>query len=116
MFMMSSGGLTDASFSRAGNFIQGGGIVGAVETSKLAGFDKIIGFDMGTSTDVTHYDGQFETDFETDLAACYCAPMMKIHTVAAGEVDSAMMASCVGHTPLVRILGLHVTVVEGHLR
>src|ERR1700740_1639024 len=63
-----------------------GGIVGAVETSKQAGFDKIIGFDMGgTSTDVSHYDGEYERAFETEVAGVRMrAPMMLIHTVAAG--------------------------------
>ena len=89
MFMMSSGGLTDAQMFHGRDAIlsgPAGGIVGAVETSKIVGFDKIIGFDMGgTSTDVTHYDGQFETDFETELAGVRLrVPMMKIHTVAAG--------------------------------
>ena len=63
-----------------------GGIVGAVETAQQAGFDKIIGFDMGgTSTDVSHYDGEFERAFETEVAGVRMrAPMMQIHTVAAG--------------------------------
>src|SRR5947199_114807 len=66
-----------------------GGIVGAVQVSHLAGFDKIIGFDMGgTSTDVTHYAGPeygFEREFVTEVAGVRLrAPMMKIHTVAAG--------------------------------
>ncbi|HEY6027628.1 MAG TPA: hydantoinase B/oxoprolinase family protein, partial [Pseudolabrys sp.] len=63
-----------------------GGIVGAVETSKQAGFDKIIGFDMGgTSTDVSHFDGEYERAFETEVAGVRMrAPMMLIHTVAAG--------------------------------
>ncbi|MFH1602280.1 MAG: hydantoinase B/oxoprolinase family protein, partial [Pseudomonadota bacterium] len=63
-----------------------GGIVGAVRTSLLAGFDKIIGFDMGgTSTDVSHYAGEFERAFETQVAGVRMrAPMMSIHSVAAG--------------------------------
>lgn len=89
MFMMSSGGLTAAHMFHGRDAIlsgPAGGIVGAVETSKLAGFDKIIGFDMGgTSTDVAHYNGEFEKDFETEVAGVRMrAPMMKIHTVAAG--------------------------------
>ncbi len=89
MFMMSSGGLTDAALFQGRDAIlsgPAGGIVGAVHTSKLAGFDKIIGFDMGgTSTDVAHYAGDFEKDFETEVAGVRMrAPMMKIHTVAAG--------------------------------
>ena len=63
-----------------------GGIVGAVRTSAAAGFDRIIGFDMGgTSTDVSHYAGEFERAFETQVAGVRMrAPMMSIHTVAAG--------------------------------
>ena len=63
MFMMSSGGLTAADLFQGKDAIlsgPAGGVVGAVETSRMAGFDKIIGFDMGgTSTDVSHYDGEF---------------------------------------------------------
>ncbi len=89
MFMMSSGGLTAAHLFQGRDAIlsgPAGGIVGAAETSKLAGFDKIIGFDMGgTSTDVAHYNSEFEKDFETEVAGVRMrAPMMKIHTVAAG--------------------------------
>lgn len=89
MFMMSSGGLTAANLFQGRDAIlsgPAGGIVGAVETSKLAGFHKIIGFDMGgTSTDVAHYAGELEKDFETEVAGVRMrAPMMKIHTVAAG--------------------------------
>ena len=63
-----------------------GGIVGAVRTSLAAGFDRIIGFDMGgTSTDVSHYAGEFERVFDTRIAGVRMrAPMMNIHTVAAG--------------------------------
>ena len=64
MFMQSNGGLVDARFFQGKDSIlsgPAGGIVGAVETSKQAGFGKIIGFDMGgTSTDVSHYDGEYE--------------------------------------------------------
>lgn len=89
MFMMSSGGLTAAHLFQGHHAIlsgPAGGIVGAVKTSKLAGFNKIISFDMGgTSTDVAHYDTEFEKDFETEIAGVRVrAPMMKIHTVAAG--------------------------------
>jgi 5-oxoprolinase (ATP-hydrolysing) len=88
-FMQSSGGLTDAHrFQGKDAILSGpaGGIVGAVEVSRLAGFDKIIGFDMGgTSTDVTHYAGEYERAFVTEVAGVRLrAPMMKIHTVAAG--------------------------------
>jgi 5-oxoprolinase (ATP-hydrolysing) len=63
-----------------------GGVVGRVETARLAGFEKVIGFDMGgTSTDVTHYDGAYERAFDTEVAGVRIrAPMMRIHTVAAG--------------------------------
>ena len=63
-----------------------GGIVGAAKTAAIAGFDHIVGFDMGgTSTDVTHYAGAFERAFDTEVAGVRMrAPMMKIHTVAAG--------------------------------
>lgn len=89
MFMMSSGGLTSANLFQGRDAIlsgPAGGIVGAVETSRIAGFDKIIGFDMGgTSTDVAHYAGDLEKDFDTQVAGVRMrAPMMKIHTVAAG--------------------------------
>ncbi|NKB54859.1 MAG: 5-oxoprolinase [Alphaproteobacteria bacterium] len=89
MFMQSSGGLTDANLFQGKDAIlsgPAGGIVGAVETAGQAGFDKIISFDMGgTSTDVAHYDGEYERAFETQVAGVRMrAPMMLIHTVAAG--------------------------------
>ena len=89
MFMMSSGGLTAADmFQGKDALLSGpaGGVVGMVETAKLAGFDKVIGFDMGgTSTDVAHYDGDYERAFDTEVAGVRVrAPMMRIHTVAAG--------------------------------
>ncbi len=89
MFMQSSGGLTAADmFQGKDSILSGpaGGVVGAVETSALAGHHKVIGFDMGgTSTDVSHYDGQLERAFETEVAGVRMrAPMMMIHTVAAG--------------------------------
>ncbi len=88
-FMKSDGGLTDAErFQGKDSILSGpaGGIVGAVKTSTKAGFDKIIGFDMGgTSTDVSHFNGEYERTFETEVAGVrLCAPMMSIHTVAAG--------------------------------
>ena len=88
-FMQSNGGLTDAHrFQGKDAILSGpaGGIVGAAQVSKLAGFDRIIGFDMGgTSTDVTHYAGEYEREFATEVAGVRIrAPMMKIHTVAAG--------------------------------
>jgi 5-oxoprolinase (ATP-hydrolysing) len=88
-FMQSSGGLTEASsFGGKDAILSGpaGGIVGAARTAAMAGFEKIIGFDMGgTSTDVALYDGQFERTFETMVAGVRMrAPMMAINTVAAG--------------------------------
>jgi 5-oxoprolinase (ATP-hydrolysing) len=89
LFMQSSGGLTSAALFRGKDAIlsgPAGGVVGAVETARLAGFAKIIGFDMGgTSTDVCHYDGLYERTFESVVAGARVrAPMMLIHTVAAG--------------------------------
>jgi len=89
MFMQSNGGLVDAHrFQGKDAILSGpaGGIVGAAKTAAVAGFERIIGFDMGgTSTDVTRYAGSFERTFETEVAGVRMrAPMMKIHTVAAG--------------------------------
>jgi 5-oxoprolinase (ATP-hydrolysing) len=89
MFMQSNGGLVDAQqFQGKDSILSGpaGGIVGAVETSRLAGFEKIISFDMGgTSTDVAHYNGEYERQFETEIAGVRLrTPVMAIHTVAAG--------------------------------
>ncbi|GAB2176823.1 hydantoinase B/oxoprolinase family protein [Dongia sp. agr-C8] len=89
MFMQSNGGLTDAAtFQGKDSILSGpaGGIVGAVETARQAGFERIIGFDMGgTSTDVSHYNGAFERSYEAQVAGVRMrAPMMQIHTVAAG--------------------------------
>ncbi len=88
-FMQSNGGLTDAAFFKGKDSIlsgPAGGVVGMVKTAELAGFDKLIGFDMGgTSTDVCHYAGELERSFETHVAGVRMrAPMMNIHTVAAG--------------------------------
>ena len=88
-FMQSSGGLTDAhAFAGKDAILSGpaGGIVGMARTAAIAGIEKVIGFDMGgTSTDVSHYAGQFEREFETQVAGVRMrAPMMSIHTVAAG--------------------------------
>ncbi|HCY15026.1 MAG: 5-oxoprolinase [Curvibacter sp. GWA2_64_110] len=89
LFMQSSGGLTDAHvFAGKDAILSGpaGGIVGMARTAALAGMDRVIGFDMGgTSTDVSHYAGEFEREFETQVAGVRMrAPMMSIHTVAAG--------------------------------
>jgi 5-oxoprolinase (ATP-hydrolysing) len=88
-FMQSSGGLTDAhAFQGKDAILSGpaGGIVGMARTALLGGHDKVIGFDMGgTSTDVSHFAGEFEREFETQVAGVRMrAPMMSIHTVAAG--------------------------------
>ena len=87
--MQSNGGLVDARrFQGKDAILSGpaGGIVGAVETARAAGFERIIGFDMGgTSTDVSHYAGSYERAFETEVAGVRMrAPMLDIHTVAAG--------------------------------
>ena len=89
MFMQSNGGLTDARlFQGKDSILSGpaGGIVGAVRTSEMAGFEKIIAFDMGgTSTDVSHYAGEYERAFDTQVAGVRMrVPIMRIHTVAAG--------------------------------
>lgn len=89
MFMMSSGGLTAAELFQGKDAIlsgPAGGVVGMAETGREAGLSRLIGFDMGgTSTDVSHYDGEYERAFETEVAGVRMrAPMMLIHTVAAG--------------------------------
>ena len=90
MFMQSNGGLAEAAHFRGKDAIlsgPAGGVVGMARTSAAAGFDRVIGFDMGgTSTDVSHYAGEFERVFEhAGRRASGCArPMMDIHTVAAG--------------------------------
>jgi len=88
-FMQSNGGLVDAHrFQGKDAILSGpaGGIVGAARAAAAAGFDKIIAFDMGgTSTDVSHYAGEYERSFETQVAGVRLrAPMMQINTVAAG--------------------------------
>ena len=89
LFMASSGGLKAAEMFRGRDAIlsgPAGGVVGMAETAKLAGFDRVIGFDMGgTSTDVAHFAGEYERAFETQVAGVRLAvPMLRIHTVAAG--------------------------------
>ncbi len=88
-FMQSSGGLIDAAGFRGKDAIlsgPAGGVVGMVKTAQVAKFDRVIGFDMGgTSTDVAHYAGELERAFDTRVAGVRVrAPMMSIHTVAAG--------------------------------
>ncbi len=89
MLMMSSGGLTSADRLRGKDAIlsgPAGGVVALAQTAAQAGFPRVIGFDMGgTSTDVAHYDGRYERTLETEVAGVRMrAPMMAIHTVAAG--------------------------------
>ena len=89
LFMASSGGLKAAQTFRGRDAIlsgPAGGVVGMAETGKRAGFDKLIGFDMGgTSTDVAHFAGEYERSFETQIAGVRIAvPMLRVHTVAAG--------------------------------
>src|SRR6202790_5028026 len=89
LFMQSSGGLTEASrFQGKDDILSGpaGGIVGMALSARAAGHDRVIGFDMGgTSTDVSHYAGEYERAFETEVAGVRVrAPMMNIHTIAAG--------------------------------
>ncbi|MEK6592484.1 MAG: hydantoinase B/oxoprolinase family protein [Pseudomonadota bacterium] len=89
LFMQSNGGLTGARLFQGKDSIlsgPGGGLGGGVRTARAAGFERIIAFDMGgTSTDVSHYAGRYERSFETQIAGVRMrAPMMSIHTVAAG--------------------------------
>lgn len=88
-FMQSNGGLTHADHFQGKDAIlsgPAGGVVGMVQTAQAAGFDKLIGFDMGgTSTDVCHFAGEYERTLESHIAGARIrAPMMQIHTVAAG--------------------------------
>ena len=88
-FMQSNGGLTEAhAFQGKDALLSGpaGGVVGMVRTAAAAGFHRLVGFDMGgTSTDVAHYSGVLERTYETEVAGVRVrAPMIDIHTVAAG--------------------------------
>ncbi|MFP3942334.1 MAG: hydantoinase/oxoprolinase family protein, partial [Alphaproteobacteria bacterium] len=88
-FMQSNGGLTQADLFQGKDAIlsgPAGGVVGMARVSEMAGYDRVIGFDMGgTSTDVSHYNGTFERTFDSRTAGVRVrAPMMVIHTVAAG--------------------------------
>ena len=88
-FMQSNGGLTDASlFQGKDSILSGpaGGIVGAVEVCRRCNIDRMIAFDMGgTSTDVSHFAGEYERAFDTKVAGVRMrVPIMRIHTVAAG--------------------------------
>ena len=89
LFMQSSGGLTLAESFRGKNSVLSGpaaGVVGMVETASKAGFERLIGFDMGgTSTDVSAWSGEYERSNDSEVAGVRLrAPMMKIHTIAAG--------------------------------
>ena len=89
MFMQSNGGLTDANYFHGKDAIlsgPAGGVVGMVKTGEKVGLDKLIGFDMGgTSTDVCHFNGEYERTLETKVAGVILrSPMMLINTVAAG--------------------------------
>jgi 5-oxoprolinase (ATP-hydrolysing) len=89
MFMQSNGGLTDANYFQGKDAIlsgPAGGVVGMVKTGEKVGLDKLIGFDMGgTSTDVCHFNGEYERTLETKVAGIILrSPMMLINTVAAG--------------------------------
>jgi 5-oxoprolinase (ATP-hydrolysing) len=89
LFMQSNGGLTAAGAFRGKDAIlsgPAGGVVGMAETAKAAGFDRVIGFDMGgTSTDVSHFAGEYERTSDAVVAGVRLrAPMLSIHTVAAG--------------------------------
>ena len=89
LFMQSNGGLADARRFRGKDSIlsgPAGGIVGMARSSAAAGHGRVIGFDMGgTSTDVSHFAGEFERQYETEVAGVRMrAPMLSIHTVAAG--------------------------------
>ncbi len=124
MFMMSSGGLTAAELFQGKDAIlsgPAGGVVGMAETGLAAGFPKVIGFDMGgTSTDVAHFDGSYERAFETEVAGVRMrAPMMLIHTVAAGEDRSCIStasASAAGRTAPAPIPDRRPIATEGRLR
>jgi 5-oxoprolinase (ATP-hydrolysing) len=88
-FMQSNGGLAPAEHFRGKDAVlsgPAGGVVGYVETSAALGFDRVIGFDMGgTSTDVSHFAGQYERTFDGEIAGVRLrAPMIAVHTVAAG--------------------------------
>ena len=107
-FMQSGGGLAAADdFHGKDAILSGpaGGIVGMVRTAQAAGFDRVIGFDMGgTSTDVSHFAGEFERQLDTQIAGTrICAPMLSIQTVAAGGGSVLHFAWMGGFCASVRI-------------
>lgn len=122
MFMKSDGGLTDAQqFQGKDSILSGpaGGIVGAVQTSKRAGFDLVITFDMGgTSTDVAHFKGEYERQLESEIAGARMrVPVLAINTIAAGGGSILFLMVLVivsGQNQRDQILVLLVTVVAGH--
>jgi 5-oxoprolinase (ATP-hydrolysing) len=88
-FMMSNGGLAAPQIFHGKDAVlsgPAGGVVGMAETARTAGFDHVIGFDMGgTSTDVSRFDGTYERNHENEVAGVRLrVPMMAIHTIAAG--------------------------------
>ncbi|MEE8237702.1 MAG: hydantoinase B/oxoprolinase family protein [Gammaproteobacteria bacterium] len=98
LFMQSHGGLVEADYIKGKDSIlsgPAGGVIGMVETARSAGFDKLIGFDMGgTSTDVSLFDGDFERTSSSVIAGVrLTAPMLRIHTVAAGGGSILTFAS-----------------------
>jgi 5-oxoprolinase (ATP-hydrolysing) len=98
LFMQSHGGLVQADYIKGKDSIlsgPAGGVIGMVETARSAGFDKLIGFDMGgTSTDVSLFDGDFERTSSAVIAGVrITAPMLRIHTVAAGGGSILTFAS-----------------------
>ena len=87
--MQSNGGLAQAVAFRGKDAIlsgPAGGLIGSVHTSRAAGFERVVTFDMGgTSTDVAHFGGELERSLESEVAGVRLrAPMLDIHTVAAG--------------------------------
>src|SRR5580765_5243429 len=88
-FMTSNGGLAAPAFFRGKDAIASGpagGVIAMAETGREAGFERVIGFDMGgTSTDVARFDGTYERVYETEVAGVRLrVPMLALNTVAAG--------------------------------
>ena len=88
-FMQSNGGLCYTSKFHGHNAIlsgPAGGVVGMIRTAQYAGFDRLVGFDMGgTSTDVSHFSGEYERNNHTEVdGIAFYAPTLKIRTIAAG--------------------------------
>ncbi len=88
-FMQSNGGLCESAIFRGKDSIlsgPAGGLIGAVKAAQQCGYEKLITFDMGgTSTDVAHYADEFDYVYDKEISGVRIrAPMMDIHTVAAG--------------------------------